>query len=528
MNKLIIKCVALVMALCMMATLAACGGDDDATKIKDQTTGAVTTTTASADDPDQPEDKSTTAAQDNQSRSNASRTARTTTARTKSNGDNGNDGSNSGLPANLNGATVNVAGMSTCYFSLDATKSEWNRQIRNELSAIEKSLNCKFKVTNYDSSALTTNLVKADRAGSKFADLVLTTIWQQRPLMSAKALTDLNTVSGLDLTKSYFDQAARKEMQLYGKNFIAFTTLDGTAANANVLFFNKVLAKQVGTSDKELYKMVHDGKWTFAKMRDLSAKALKDIDGKAGIDYSNKSGKDQYGFTGCDIRGGVSYSIFKAQGGYFTKTSSNGDVTYALGDSKNISALTQMQKWLLGDKSVFNSDKDGNNHAIGAEIFKDGRVLFLGWSADSATNWTEMKNDWGVLPYPKDKEGGKYTSVISWNTQGFCIPRKVKGTDLRNAAAVMDAIARQFNQIRDRKDAYLKSRVFRDTESQKMLKIAEESASIDFCQFGDLGAGGLSTIHYLFDDISRDPAQRVASVREEAVSALNNFLKNVK
>ena len=93
----------------------------------------------------------------------------------------------------------------------------------------------------------------------------------------------------------------------------------------------------------------------------------------------------------------------------------------------------------------------------------------------------------------------------------------------------MDAIAKQFDTIRSNKEAYMQKRVYRDrAKTQEMLDIAEKSASIDFCQFGDLGAGGLSTIHYLFDNVSNDPKTRVQSVKEGAISALNTFLKAVK
>ena len=527
MKQQLLKCMALLLALCTMVTLVAgCGGTIDS---DDPASKSTTSTTNNATTPSDNEDETTTQAEDNKTKDDPSQTK--TTATTKPTGEGG------GKKINLNGAVIKVAGMSTSYFGLDKNKSAWNKRIREELAAVEKSLNCKFKLTTYDSAALTEQCIKADKAGSKFSDVMVTTLWQQKSLMMAKALTNLNDVKGMDLTKPYWDQAARKEMELYGKNFIGFTTLDGTAANANVVYFNKVLAKsaleklgQKVASPKAagdiLYKMVDDGKWTFDQMQKISQKAAADLTGDGKMD--DRTAKDQYGFAGVDIRGGVSYSIFKAKGGYFTKKSSNGDVTYALDDAINITALKTMQTWLLKDTSVYNADKYGNNHQISADAFAAGRVLFLGWSADAATNFTEMKQDWGILPYPKADTRSNYVGVISWNTQGFSIPRKVKGQDLVNAAAVLDGIARQFHEIREEKDTYLVKRVYRDKETQRMLELAESTASIDFVQFGDLGSGGLSSIHFLFDKVSNDPAQRVKSVRDEAVSALNAFLKAVK
>lgn len=523
MKQFVLKYAALLMALCMMVTIAAgCGGDPDPVEEKTKTTAS----TQPGDEPDESSEDDSSKNNNKSTTTNAKEKTKTkaSSKSTKSTTDPDNGGT-SGIKTNLNGATIRVAGLDNCYFALNASKNEWNRQIRNQLSAIEKSLNCKFALTKYKTTDdLADNCIKAHQAKSKFADVLVAPLHLQKKLVAGKSIQDLNQVKGLDLTKSYWDQNARKEMQMYGKNFAAFTTLDGTAANANVIFFNKVLAKQIGTSDTELYKMVKNGTWTFNTMQNLSSKALKDMDGKSG--YGDN---DQYGFGGVDLRGGVSYSIFKAQGGYFTKTSSNGDITFALDEAKNIKALRGMQSWLLKDKSVYNPDKKENDWSKTQKAFTEGRLLFMGWSADSGSNFTSMTNDWGILPYPMAEKGGKYISVISWNTQGFSIPSQVKKDDLVNAASVLDAIARQFDKIKDNKRAYNINRVFRDgTKSQEMIDIAAAGASIDFCQFGELGEGGLTCIHYLFNSISNDPATVVKSRKENAVTALNTFLKKVK
>lgn len=525
MKQHILKCAALAMALCMMVSVAAgCGGNPDEADSSNKTTA----TTTAASDEQKDNTSETESSKTQSSKTKATKASKTKSSKTQSGKTQSKDNDSNvvlkGLPTDLKGATIKIAGMTTCYWGKKANaKSEWDRQIYKELQTVKKNLNCKFSFSSYDSKGLTEQCIKADKAGAKFADLMVTTLWQQQSLIAAKAIQDLNAIEHLDLTKGYWDQASHREAQLYGKNFIAYTSLDGTGANANVIYFNKTLLKQAGSSDTKLYKMVTDGTWTFDAMRKLSKAVTKDIDGKSGM-----TSNDQWGFTGVDIRGGVSYSIFKAQGGYFTKTNSSGDITYALGDAKNIAALQQMQTWLLQDTSVYNADKGKNDHEIGVTMFNAGRVLFLGWSADAATNFTKMKNDWGIVPYPKAEKNGKYVSVISWNTQGFSVPRKVKGTNLQNVAAVMDATARQLDKIRSNKEAYMAKYVYRDSQTQKMLNIAEESASIDLCQFADLGSGGLTTIHYLFDNISNKPATRVKSVQEEATSKLNAFLKQVK
>ena len=427
---------------------------------------------------------------------------------------------------NWNHYVVRVAGMDNCCFALDPSTGTWNKRVREELDKVEQELGCTFSLSLYDSSSLTENCIKADKAGSKFADLMVTTLWQQSTLLENRVLQDLNSVQGLNLSNAHWDQNALDSMRLYGKNFIACTTWDGPSSRPEVLYFNKTLAKQVGSSDTELYRMVNDGTWTFDQMRTLCLKALKDLNGN-GIDYEN--GTDQYGFTGMDIRQGESYYLFKGMGGYFTKPSDNGnDVIYALDDAQNLLALRTMQTWLLRDTSVFNWAKGGNGPEISGKMFREGRVLFLGGPASAAPDFAGMEDGWGILPYPKEDKNSDYISAVNWNIQGFSIPRQVRGTDLQRTAQAMEKIAQRFEGLREEQDGYLAKQVYRDTQTAQMVDIARDAVTVDLCQFGDLGSGGMNTIYFLFDSIDADPATRVNSFKKDTISHLNTFLKAIK
>ncbi|MGI6264407.1 MAG: leucine-rich repeat protein [Acutalibacteraceae bacterium] len=412
--------------------------------------------------------------------------------------------------------TVTLAVPAGSPYARRADGNGFDARITAAMAAAEKELGITFVAREYESGAAIPS-----------ADLVVAPIWQQRTLVPAGTLRDLNGVNGLDLTAAGWDQTALRDMRLYSKNFLAVPSLTGPKESAGVIYFNKKLAKLVGTNADELYQLVRDGEWTFAKMWEFSAKALRDIDGVAGIDYLGSSGKDQYGFTGVNMRRGVSHALFRAYGGAMTRPDGKGGLTYALGDAVSIDALTHMQKWLLGDKSVFNADMGGNNPAIGVEIFKDGRALFLGWSADKAETFADMSDDWGILPYPKGRVGsGDYTATVDWSVQGFCIPKQTDGAALERAVAALNTLAVKLEA--QRVDRAAQCADLFDGQTPAMLAIAAQAASIGGEQFADLGAGGMATVQYLFDDITRDPATRVANVEEEAIQRLNTYLNAVK
>lgn len=444
-----------------------------------------------------------------------------------------------GTAPDLQGAEIVIAGMEDSLFAPDDTGDAWAERVAEELEALALELNCTFTFVPYDSSSLTGECIAAEEDGTKFCDILVTNIWQQRSLMEAGALTDLNEVEGLDLTQSYWDQNALDSMELYGKNFIAFSALDGPTANPNVLYFNKTLAKQafdklggsyaVATPEaaaEKLYQMVEDGTWTFDEMIDLSQAAQADLTGDGKMEWTTPV--DQYGFSGVNIRNNAAYSLFKSKGGYFTRKDSSGNTVYALDDAINITAMKTIQTWLLEDTSIFNTDKYSNSITLGADAFAEGRVLFLGWTADNAAYFADMKDDWGILPYPKNTAEDAYASAVDWSTQGFSIPRQVTGDDLQNAAIVLEHLAQRLEALSAEKDAVMAESLYRDADTARMLQVAGSSVTVDFVQFGNLGSGGMYTIHYLFDSVNNDPATRVRDVRESSVQTLNDFLAAVK
>ncbi len=415
---------------------------------------------------------------------------------------------------------IRVAGIDGCWFDRPA-----DDPVSVAIAEVEKELNCEFEYTEYQTYDLNNQVIAAAEKDEALADVLVTTLWQQKGLMQAQVLQDVHTVNGLDTTA--FDQKTLSDMALFNKNFFLTTTPE-KATHTRMLFFNKRLAKQaldklgVNTKDDEeagekLYEMVENGTWTFDQMQKISAKAAQDLTGDGKMD--DRTAKDQYGFSGVDMRGGASYSIFKAKGGYFTKTTSDGTLYYALSDAINIVALKTMQTWLLKDISVY-SNTYGNDDQTVIDAFTAGRVLFLGWTPDGAEQFSDMKDDWGILPYPKADAESSYVSTTDWNMHGFSIEKKA---DNPRTAAVLTALGKKLAGVSAVDDS-----LFRDETSGTMMKQATDTASIEHAQFTDLSSGGISTLQYLFDNVANDPAQRVKDVMDKAHEAFNAFLEKVK
>lgn len=282
--------------------------------------------------------------------------------------------------------------------------------------------------------------------------------------------------------------------------------------DVQVLFFNKTLLKQASSNEDALYKMVKDGTWTFTAMRKMSSAITKDIDGHPGM-----TKKDQFGFTGVDMRGTLTYTLFKADGGQFTKWDKNQNLAYAMGDAHNIASMTQMQTWLLQDTSVFNSDKGTNSRNDAVDMFKDGRALFLAWTLGNRDKLSGTKGEWGMVPYPKADKNASYVGTrIDWPLPrtvdgGWSIPAGITGKRLEKAKALVNAMGAQLKTV---------SVTNSDTDLpmadvvRRSLSVTDTDSWVDV--YRDMGSGGMTTLYYLFDNISNKPAARVKQVQDEA------------
>ena len=418
-------------------------------------------------------------------------------------------------------AVITVASLNNSWFAQDTT----NERIRDALRAAEQEAHCTLTISLYHADDLVRRAITADKAGSKLADILVATMRQQQVLMGTGLLRDLNTISGLNLHDSCWDQAVRRDMQVYGKNGMAVPTLDGVAAHAQVLFFNKRLAKQVGSSATRLYTLAANGSWTFKEMQGLARKALKDLDGN---DIAYPKATDQYGFTSADNEYDAAYALFKSQGGCFSKTEADGQYRYSLSDNQSVTALRTMQTWFLKDKSVLPVGRMGNDTWQGRNAFQNGRVLFLSAPVSMADELAAMTDDWGLLPYPKADPDDRYVSTVADSLQGLCVPRQVKGAALQHTAAVMQAVARQLEKVQNEQAADRKKSLYRDAHIPQMLEMVKEAATVDFCQFGDMGNGGSTVVKRLLNNASVTPTELATAEKDNAQTHMNAFLRAVK
>lgn len=116
--------------------------------------------------------------------------------------------------------------------------------------------------------------------------------------------------------------------------------------------------------------------------------------------------------------------------------------------------------------------------------FMNGQGLFLTESIGEAHIMREMRDDFGILPYPKYDEAQEsyQTYICDGNTTGFSIPIT---TDAEKSGMILNALnALGMSDVSpEYYDRALKGKAARDNDSVAMLDIIFNSISDDFTQF---------------------------------------------
>ena len=136
--------------------------------------------------------------------------------------------------------------------------------------------------------------------------------------------------------------------------------------------------------------------------------------------------------------------------------------------------------------------------------FQNGYALFMMNLLCGADHLREMKDDYGIIPYPKyDESVDTYHSLVHNQSASIAIPRVTTTADM--AYAVMEELAFEGYQtmIPEYYSVALKQKYVRDSENDKAMQILDmmhDNATTDyaFLQAGNLNRIGW-TIQYCME-----------------------------
>ncbi|MBQ2708879.1 MAG: hypothetical protein IJF67_11485 [Clostridia bacterium] len=291
-------------------------------------------------------------------------------------------------------------------------------------------------------------------------------------------LVDLNDISTLDLTHTWWNQNANEEYTIEGKQFAAIGDVNLFNLGAPVvLFFSKTMVDESKLENP--YQLVYDGKWTLDAMSKMVADASHDVNGNSENDE-----EDNFGLA-CE-GDSIFYMMYSA-GARYSKRDSKGNIHASLNTEQSID-LTETIIPMMRNKTttLYNGDWSSKyTTSVFTELFVPklmaNELLFLSNQLYIALDLRAMETDFGIIPMPKyDEAQENYLSIANtWWSDHIVVP--ATNTELEMTGHLLDAMGYYSQQYIT--PAFIDQSVIgkgvRDEDSVEMINLILENQIFD-------------------------------------------------
>ena len=343
--------------------------------------------------------------------------------------------------------------------------------------AVEDRFNIKFDNVLMDSvwgdqaTQFTNSLRASIQAGEGAYDIVASYAATIPALVSHGLFANWSDMKYVDFSKPWWSEKVKDEMTINGKCFmitgdISLTLWEGMSC----VMFNKKLADNYGIGN--MYDLVKEGNWTFDKMLDITKDRYQDLDGDGEV-----SDNDAFGMIH-----GTATEIDNYKEAFeipVTKRGDDGYPEFALKSEKIVDVLTRLDAWVWNSNDVYwglNLDRP-----VLQEIFSRGNSLLFDSTLGATQNLRDMKDDFGIIPYPKYDENQKdYHSTSLDEFSMFVIP--IDAPDMDKTAFITEALcAESYKKVVPVfYDVVLKTKNARDNDSAQMIDIIRDGLVFDW------------------------------------------------
>jgi hypothetical protein len=279
-------------------------------------------------------------------------------------------------------------------------------------------------------------------------------------------LLDFKQLTNMDLSQPWWDQNIINQISIAGKLFAVngdIQILDKGAINAFV--FNKQL--QADYQIEDLYSLVKEGKWTLAKLLELSKQISSDLNGDGIMDENDRYGLLYY-------RDSIP-AFLTATDEYIARKDSD-DLPYLSFNSEKVfNALESIYEVIYDENVAFHTMRafgDAGFIIKGGAMFQNNQSLLMYIRMTEIEGLRGMETDFGILPFPKYDENQKnYLSLVNAMIgSALCVPATAN-PDISGAVLEAMAYHSRYTLLPAYYDVMLKNKVSRDVDSEEMLNI---------------------------------------------------------
>lgn len=370
-----------------------------------------------------------------------------------------------------------------------------------------------------------TNTILAGDSEYDWVDLM---IGNSPTLMNQGIFMDITLNEYIDLDKPYYLGGLIDQGAIDGKLFFVSGDASlGYMKCAFCMYFNQRLMDEFKIENP--YDIVDSGKWTLDKLGELSTQAAQDLNGDGKYDL-----EDKLGFVVHDSNHPKGFWI-ATESVMYTKDSS-GEWKFTYGSERDADVCNKLYQILfVNDGGYFSNitnavpehaetyNKISNKFASG-EIF-----IMTAEMDDSVVQLRDMKDDYGILPYPKfDEAQEEYRSSARNTHNAFSMP--VTSAHPEIAGAVLEALSSSNYEtvLPAYFETALKKKYARDDDSSRMYDIIRNTMTLDFGYIYSNAIGFSESVFNASYKQENSFASNLASKKSTLETKLEEYMTNIR
>ncbi len=335
----------------------------------------------------------------------------------------------------------------------------------------------------------------------------------------AQSWTDVMMYNDFDAP--WWDQDSRKSLSIGGEIY----TMAGdfsyySLGNSKGIVFNKKLFSDIG--EDYPYQSVLDKTWDFEQFQRLAKLGVSDLNGDGTYDLT----QDRFGYATNHWGGPIDFLY--TSGARTTQKDENDIPHITLMDDRSVAIYEKFFSFVKEPGIELLNEDNANSQSI-TDAFVDGRLLFTEMRLLKLNLLRDMKDDWGIVPYPMmDASVGSYASNVDAGLHLYVLPITVEDTD--RVSIVMERMSYEGYKtvIPAFYEQALQNKYARDETSIQMLDIIKASRVFDFGYFTNynhnIGCAG----YYLAHSTSQDLASYYAKNQSAGERGLKKMLEGLE
>lgn len=320
----------------------------------------------------------------------------------------------------------------------------------------------------------------------------------------------------IDFTRSYWDQNAVDELELFGTLYAVTGDISLYSAYAPITyFFNKNLSENYTLEDP--YDKVRNGSWTLDIAFEMCRKVARDLNGSGTTDID-----DSFGML---FESASLVYMVRSGGVRLTQKDSEG-IPQITVNTERTSKIVELCVPFLNDKvtNILAGNYTGYENTftdLMLPMFIDNRALFYNNQMLVSLNLRNMNADFGVLPPPKydAAQENYYCPVSDWWATFVVVP--VTNGNFEMTSNVIDAAAYYSQQliIPAYIDTTVLNKTLRDEDSVEMVELIFANRIYDLGSFYNWG-----NINNMFNGLASGNNTGFASVYASAETKIRTEL----